>query len=117
MTAPWKIESLVELIRRRYPEWQDFTHPQFVKDEIAYKQATISKAAELLSKSALNALIANGEFDECVERVDKIARDNNMLGRNVPSAGDTAVFTHPSLDKPTFCTQIRNLLYGDRPTP
>ncbi|KAA3658708.1 MAG: AAA family ATPase, partial [Chloroflexi bacterium] len=102
---------------RRYPEWQDFTHPQFVKDEIAYKQATISKAAELLSKSAVNALIAKGEFDEFVERVDKIARDNNMLWRNVPSAGDTAVFTHPSLDKPTFCTQIRNLLYGDRPTP
>ncbi len=117
MTAPWKIDSLIELMRRRYPGWQDFTHPPFVKDEIAYKQATINKAAELLNKSALDALIANGDFDEFVERVDKIARDNNLLWRNVPSAGDTAVLTHPTLDKPTFCTQIRNLLYGDRPTP
>ena len=117
MTAPWKIESLIELMRHRYPEWQDFTHPPFVKDEIAYKQATINKAVKLLSKSALDALIANGEFDEFVERLDKIARDNNMLWRNVPSAGDTAVLTDPTLDKPTFCTQIRNLLYGDRPTP
>ncbi|MBK7893912.1 MAG: AAA family ATPase [Anaerolineaceae bacterium] len=31
--------------------------------------------------------------------------------------GDTAVLTHPDLDKPAFCTQLRNLLYGDRPAP
>ncbi|MCP4422081.1 MAG: AAA domain-containing protein, partial [Chloroflexi bacterium] len=31
--------------------------------------------------------------------------------------GDTAVLHHPNLDKSTFCTQLRNLLYGDRPTP
>ena len=117
MTAPWKIDSLIDLLRRRYPEWQDFAHPPFVKDEIEYKQATIRKAADLLSKTELDSLIANGDFDEFVNRIDKIARDNNLLWRNVPSAGDTAVITHPNLDKPTFCTQIRNLLYGDRPTP
>jgi len=117
MTAPWKIESLIELVRRRYPEWQDFTHPPFVKDEITSKQGAISKAAELLNKPALDTLMARGEFDEFMERLDKITRDNNLLWRNVPSAGDTAVLLHPDLHKPTFCTHIRNLLHGDRASP
>lgn len=117
MSTSWKVESLLQLIRRRYPDWQDFAHPQFEQDEIIYKQNSVAKAAELISRSELDTLIAQGAFAEFMERLDKMARDNNLLWRNVPSAGDTAVLTHPDLDKPTFCTHMRNLLYGDRPTP
>ncbi|MAT98716.1 MAG: hypothetical protein CL608_16355 [Anaerolineaceae bacterium] len=86
-------------------------------DEISYKQATIAKAQNWLSQSALDQLLADGAYDTFIDRLNKLAQDNNLLWRSVPSSGDTAVLHHPDLDKPTFCTQLRNLLYGDRPTP
>ena len=117
MSTAWRADNLVQLIRFRYDDWQDCSHPAFVEDEIAYKQATIAKAETLLNVAEMDRLIAAAEFDELIARFDKIARDNNLLWRQVPSAGDTAVLTHPNLDKATFCTQMRNLIYGDRPSP
>ena len=56
-------------------------------------------------------------YDEMISRLEKVAKDNNLLWRRLPSAGDTAVFHHPSLNKANFCAQVRKLLYGDAPTP
>ncbi len=117
MSTALKLDHLIQLVRLRYDDWRDFVHPSFEKDEILYKQATIAKAAKLINQLEMDRLIAADEFDELLQRLERIARDNNMLWRRVPSAGDTAVFSHPALDKPTFCTQMRNLLYGDRPSP
>ncbi|MCB8950227.1 MAG: AAA family ATPase [Ardenticatenaceae bacterium] len=86
-------------------------------DEISYKQATIAKAQNWLNQAALDQLLAEGAYDTFLDRLNKLAQDNNLLWRSVPSSGDTAVLNHPDLDKPAFCTQLRNLLYGDRPTP
>ncbi len=77
----------------------------------------LKKPNALLNLEEVERLLAAGEFDEFLSRLEKVAQDNNLLWRRVPSAGDTAVLTHPSLDKATFCTQVRNLLYGDRPSP
>ena len=117
MLTDWKIGDLIRLVRRRYPDWEDFAHAEFVADERAPKQATVAKAAELLSKAELDRLIAAGEIDTFLERLDKVGKATNLLWRQVPSSGDTAVLYRPELDKPAFCTQLRNLLYGDRPSP
>ncbi len=117
MLPNWQIQELIQLIRQRYPDWEDFAHPDFMADEISYKQATIAKAQNWLSQAALDQLLADGAYDTFIDRLNKLAQDNNLLWRSVPSSGDTAVLHHPDLDKPTFCTQLRNLLYGDRPTP
>lgn len=117
MVTDRQVTELLTLIRLRYPDWQDFAHPPFVADELDTKRAAIDKAAELINQPELDHLIAQEAYDEILSRLDKLAKDNNLLWRRVPSAGDTAVFHHPSLNKANFCTQVRNLLYADPPTP
>jgi hypothetical protein len=112
-----KLADLVSLVQQRYPDWADFEHPGFVDDEVAYKQETVKKAQAWLNRPELDRLIAAADYDTFLERLTKLGQDNNLLWRRVPSSGDTAVLTHPTLDPPTFCTQIRNLLHGDRPSP
>ncbi len=111
------VRDLLALIRRRYPTWDGFTHPDFVADELVYKRAAVAKAQEWLSLAACDSLVAAGDSEEFLARVERLAQENNLLWRRVPSAADTAVLHHPALDKPTFCTQLRNLLYADRPSP
>jgi len=117
MVTERQVSELLTLIRLRYPDWQDFAHPPFVADELDYKRATIAKAADLISQPELDRLLAEAAYDEMISQLFKIAKDNNLLWRRVPSAGDTAVFNHPSLNKANFCAQVRKLLYGDAPTP
>ena len=110
----WKVQELINLVQKRYPDWQNFEHPDFVQEELTYKRATIAKAKEWLAQDVLDDLLANGRFELIIERLDKLGRHNNLLWRVVPASGDTAVLYHPDLDTPEFCTQFRNLLYGDR---
>lgn len=117
MFPDWKLQELLALVRRRYPDWDNFQYPAFVADEISYKRASAEKAQELLSQKALDDLLAQGDYDGIIERLNRLAKDNNLLWRMAPSSGDTAVLYHPGLDSPTFCTHMRNLLYGDRPSP
>ena len=117
MTTKRQLQELINLIRLRYPHWDSFAHPTFTADEINYKQATIQKAQQWLNQTELDNLLEIGNFQEIKQRLEKLSRDNNLLWRSVPSAGDTAVLHYPHLDLPTFCTQIRNLLYADPPTP
>ena len=111
-----KLNDLITLIQQRYPDWQNFGHPQFIADEISQKQITISNAQTLINQTEVDQLIAQGDYDEFVIRLNKLAKRTNLLWRNVPAQGDTAVLHTPTLDNPPFCTQMRNLLYGDRPT-
>lgn len=115
MLTEQKVDDLVALMRRRYEDWEDFDHTQFVADEIEPKQITAAKAEAWLNQDELDQLIALGHYDLIIERLETVCRDNNLLWRQVPSAGDTAVLYHPDLDPPTFCTQVRNLLYADPP--
>ncbi len=117
MTLDQKINDLLNLLRARYPDWADFDQIDFVDDEIAYKQATAVKAQKWLNRAELDRLIETGDFDLFVEQLITLSRDNNLLFRRVPSQGDTAVLHHPALDKPSFCTAVRNLLHSDRPSP
>jgi len=115
MLTEQKVHDLIALMRRRYEDWEDFDHTQFVADEIEPKQITAVKAETWLNQEELDRLLALGQFDLIIERLESLGRDNNMLWRQVPSAGDTAVLNHPNLDPATFTTQVRNLLYADPP--
>jgi hypothetical protein len=112
-----QLSDLLPLVRRRYEDWDSFSHPAFVRDELAPKRATIAKAAAQLGQAELDNLIAAGDVEEFLARLLRLTRDNDLLWRRVPASGDTAVLHHPALDKPAFCAQVRNLLYGDRPSP
>ena len=117
MTPGWQVEALIELVRLRYEAWTDFDHPLFVTDEIEYKQKGVTQASEWLNQAELDRLIAAEAFETILERLDKLAKATNLLFLRVPSQGDTAVLHTSSLDKATFCTQFRNLLYADRSSP
>ena len=109
---PEKVSELIALVRQSYPNWSGFADPDFVKDEVDYKQATISKARGLLSETELRRLIDTREFDEIIDRLLQIGRDNNMLWRSVPTSGDLNILHDEKLEKPSFCEAMFDLLYG-----
>lgn len=111
------VQELVQLARRRYEGWDNFDHPLFAAEELAYKRTAVAHAADLLNQTECDRLLAANDHDTFLERLDRLCRDTNLLWRRVPSAGDTAVLHHPALDKATFCTHVRNLLHADRPSP
>ncbi len=47
------LPDLLRLVKRHYPDWNDFTHPQFVADEIEYKHEASRLAKEMLNREAL----------------------------------------------------------------
>ncbi|MCA9920686.1 MAG: hypothetical protein KC445_22190, partial [Anaerolineales bacterium] len=85
MLPNWQVQELIQLIRQRYPEWESFAHPDFMADEISYKQATIAKAQNWLNQTALDQLLAEGAYDTFLDRLNKLVQDNNLLWRSVPS--------------------------------
>jgi hypothetical protein len=52
-----KVNELISLVREKFSDWNGFSHPSFVDEEVTYKQATVKKANELLNKAALDRLI------------------------------------------------------------
>ncbi len=110
-----KLDEILALVRKKYPDWAGFADPRFEKDEVAYKQATIAKAQTLLSQAELERLIAASQFDEFIKRLEQVGRDNNLLDQSVPFSGDLSVLYQPNLDKPAFCRAMLDLLYGDGP--
>ena len=107
-----KVKELVELLHKWYPKWKGFSDLEFMEDEVNYKKATIEKAKELLSEKELKRLIDSDDFDEFINRLDTIGKDNNLLWRSVPMKGDLGILYQPELDRPSFCNAVFNLLYG-----
>ncbi|RMH00666.1 MAG: AAA family ATPase [Chloroflexi bacterium] len=117
MVTEWQVEELIRLVRQRYPDWDGFDHPEFVVDEIEPKRTAVSEFAACLNQETLDSLIATGAFEEVLAQLIRLSRRTNLLWQRVPRRGDTAVLFHPHLDKATFATQFRNLLYADLPAP
>lgn len=112
----WQKNQLIELAKQRYSDWDDFDHPLYVADEIDPKRKLVESASQSLSLDTLDALINAGDFDTIVGSIKQLTRQTNLLWRRVPTAGDTAVLEAPTLNPAQFSIQIRNLLYGDRPS-
>lgn len=107
-----KVQDLISLVKIKFPEWDGFDHEEFKKEEIYYKKDTINKAAELINKKELSALIQIKEYDEFIARVEKIGKDNNLLWYSVPREGDLKIFHQKEVDKALFCQSFFDLLYG-----
>lgn len=110
-------DRFVALIQREQPDWGGVDDPQFVADEIDYKQAAAAKTRELLDENALRGLLDEGRFDEVVDRLLKVARSTNLLFLGAPSSGDLAVLYTEDLDRPAFCAAVLDLLYGPGDSP
>jgi hypothetical protein len=111
-----KLDELIALISGSIQNWNDFSDPRFVKDEVDYKQATVSKARALLSEGELQKLIEEGKFDDFLDRLKTIGKDNNLLWDIMPATGDLNIIRQPELDKPGFCREVFDLLYGSGPS-
>ncbi|MBN1460436.1 MAG: DUF2461 family protein [Armatimonadetes bacterium] len=108
-------DRLVELVRERHPDWASFQDSGFVKDEIEYKKRSIAKAKEKLSEKAIRTSIDSGQFDAVIAALEEIGKDNNLLWKSVPTAGDLGVLYQPSLHKEGFCKAVLDLLHGRGP--
>jgi len=111
-----KAKELLSFLKKKFPDWESFSNPRFVKEEVDYKHLTIKKALDLLSKKALLSLLEEKNYDEFIERLKKIGRDNNLLWYSVPREGDLNILYDEALDKTTFCQSMYELLYGDTDT-
>ena len=117
MLTNFQIHDLIALLRHRYPAWDDVSFPPFVADEIEYKRNIIAQAQQTFSKETLDQLLATGDYDALLKTIEKLGRATNLLYLRIPKASDLAVLKHDALNKAEFCTQFRNLLYGDQPSP
>ena len=117
MFSQWQIDDLVELVRRRYPEWDGFEHPPFVAEEIAYKRASVDKAQALIGAEEVRQLLSTWRYEELLNRLEHLGKDNNLLWNRVPRQGDLSILYRPGLDKAEFALQMQKLLYGRRPAP
>lgn len=112
-----KVEELVSLVQRKYPNWNSFSDPRFIKDEVEYKQQAIAKARAALNADELQDLLQQGQFDDFLRRFDKVGKSTNLLFLGVPKAGDLGILYVETLEKPTFCRAVFDLVYGDGDSP
>ncbi len=113
-----KVESLIDLVNRRYPNWQGFSDQRFIDDELTYKENAVETAQKLLEKKALKQLIAGQEYDVIHKRIEEVAQSGkNLLYLAAPSSGDLAVVYDETLDKPSFYQAFYDLLYGTDTSP
>ncbi|MFC2165390.1 AAA family ATPase [Acidobacteriota bacterium] len=107
-----KTNELLDLFRRKFPSFESFKDPEFIEEEVKYKEKTIRKAYELINQEALSLLIEEENYDEFISRIEKIGKDNNLLWFSIPLQGDLNILYDEKLDKHSFCSAFYNLLYG-----
>lgn len=107
-----KIEELVSLIRKTYPEWANFSNPSFMEDEVNYKREAINKAQTLLNKDEFNQMLNERNYREIRERCFTIGKATNLLYLSVPLKGDLGILYKAEFDNGNFFRTIFDLLYG-----
>lgn len=113
----WQSSEIIRLVTEKYPDWSGFSDPDFVGDEIDYKRKAVAKTRELIGKGPFKELLAAGEYDEIISRIEKVSRLTNLMYIAQPRNGDLAILYADGLNKWEFCQQIYSLLYDDRPSP
>ncbi len=104
--------QVIDLIRRKYPEWDSFEHRPFLRDEINTRRLTVKKATALLSESTLAHMLVTRETEAFIDRLERLGKATNLLERPGTEHGDLEILYVPTLDKPVFCAQIYHLLHG-----
>ena len=113
----WQSSEIIRLVIEKYPEWDGFTHPEFVSDEIDYKRKAVKKTRELIGRKLFKELLTAGDYDEIISRLEKACRLTNLMYIAQPRNGDLAILYADGLNKWEFCQQVYSLLYDDRPSP
>ena len=107
------VPDLLRLVKRSYPDWNNFTDPKFVEDEEGYKREASQLAKELLSREALSGLLAAEDYEEFIGRLKKVAGKTNLLFLGVPQRGDLALISSANDQPGETCAAIFELLYGE----
>lgn len=107
-----RVEKLLDLVRKAYPDWSGVADPRFAQDEIDYKRVAVAKAAELLGWETLRQLLVSGDVEGFIARLEKVGKSTNLLYTQAPRRGDLGILYHPSLDKRSYCDAMLDLLYG-----
>ncbi len=103
---------VIDLLKKKYPDWDGFSHKAFRRDEVNFKRSTIKKAGSLLSESMLAQLLVTRDTNAFIERLSRIGQATPLLQRNGTRNGDLEILHVPTLDKPVFCAQVYHLLHG-----
>jgi hypothetical protein len=111
------LDRLLKLVRRIYPDWQGFEHPEFNAEEVAYKQQTVAYVREVLGRDTLTHLLTTDNLDEFLNYVEAACKHNNLLYRNAPRSGDYAILYADGLEKRPFCGALFDLLHGEGDSP
>lgn len=103
---------VINLLKKKYPDWDGFEHQAFRRDEINFKRSTVKKAVSLLSESTLAQLLVTRDTDSFINRLVRIGQATPLLQRNGSTNGDLEILYVSTLDKPVFCAQVYHLLHG-----
>ncbi len=112
LVAPAQMDGVIEGVRERFVGWTGFDDPRFVYHELSYKREAAAKAQEALAEATLRALLADDDYDEIVRRLETVGKSTNLLYLARPRTGDLSILYQEPLDRPAFCREIVDLLYG-----
>ncbi len=110
--VPKYLDAMLELVRRRYADWDGFEHAKFVEDERTYKVNASAQAQQYLSLPATESFARSGDFPALRKVLKGIAGSTNLLYLRVPKSSDLAVLDDDSLNHGLFCRELRYLLHG-----
>ena len=103
---------VIDLLRKKYADWDGFDHQAFRRDEINFKRSTVKKAVSLLGESTLAQLLVTRDTDAFIDRLSRIGQATPLLQRDGSVNGDLEILHVSTLDKPVFCAQVYHLLHG-----
>jgi hypothetical protein len=112
-----QIEGLVALVRRRYPGWEGFSDPRFVRAESEGIRRGSARAKKLLGFAALRTLLEQGDYREIIERMERIGRGSPLMYTGTTEEGDLNILHHPLLEVRAFCEEFLELIHGTRSSP
>ena len=110
-----RVESLLALVRRRYPDWDNFSHAPFTAAQIAYKRKAAARAQAGLNRDAFAARLAAQEYDTLRQRFRGVA--TNLLYRTTPRTGDLRLLDDERADPAELYPALYALLHGPGDSP
>lgn len=117
MIPKWQFADLLQLMRRRYPDWVNFHHTGFVAAELQAKRTAVQQFQDSLNRAELQHLMAAKEFATINQRLKTICLASGLLWRADWERGDLAVLFDPRLDPAILSQHLYMLLYGTNPAP
>lgn len=107
-----KIDQLINFVKTRYPDWQDFSDVSFTEDEITYKVEASENAKKSLAKDLLQTFIDTNDTEGFIQTLERVAQSTNLLYMGTPKTGDLSILYDEGVNKTDLCKIIFDLLHG-----